>query len=177
MNRLTRIPRLIRRSILGAIVLQASLTAGAQTAAIGADIGADEARRIVAPFYDALNQPATKNVDELLGRATTADWQSCGGNAACAPREVVIGAFKRRGADVPDLHWEIKDLRMAGPDTVIVRGEASGTPVREFFGLAPTGKSFRVMSIDVHTLRDSRMQRSYHVEDWAGALRQLAAKP
>jgi hypothetical protein len=31
------------------------------------------------------------------------------------------------------------------------------------------------MSIDVHTIRDGRIVRSYHVEDWMGAVRQLAA--
>ena len=78
---------------------------------------------------------------------------------------------------MPDLAWDIKDVQVASNDTVIVRGEATGTPAREFFGVAPTGKSFRVMSIDVHTIRDGKMARSYHVEDWAGAVRQLSAKP
>ena len=146
-----------------------------QTYAQSLDAGA--ARRIVAPFYDALNQPATKDVDTLIGKATSADWQSCGSNTVCAPRDVVINAFKRRGADVPDLRWEIVDIQVAAPDTVIVRSEGSGTPVRDFLGQAPTGKSFRVMAIDVHTVRDGRMVRSYHVEDWAGAIRQLNAKP
>jgi predicted ester cyclase len=137
----------------------------------------DEARRIVAPFYDALNRPATKNVDELFASVTTSDWQSCGGNDVCVPRQVVVGAVKRRGADVPDLAWAIVDVRVAGADTIVVRGEATGTPAREFFGVAPTGKAFRVMSVDVHTVRDGRIARSYHVEDWAGAMRQVRARP
>jgi hypothetical protein len=31
------------------------------------------------------------------------------------------------------------------------------------------------MSIDVHTIENGRMTRSYHVEDWIGAVRQLNA--
>jgi hypothetical protein len=43
-------------------------------------------------------------------------------------------------------------------------------------GAPPRGKSFRLMSIDVHTLEGGKMVRSYHVEDWIGAVRQLTAK-
>ncbi|MES2941791.1 MAG: ester cyclase [Pseudomonadota bacterium] len=135
----------------------------------------EQARQIVAPFYDALNQPATKNVEELLDRATSPAWVSCGGNTTCAPRAIIIPAFKSRGTAIPDLKWEIKDVQVSG-DTVIVRGEATGTPAGEFMGVPNGGKSFRIMSIDVHTIQDGRMLRSYHVEDWSGAARQLAAK-
>jgi hypothetical protein len=32
------------------------------------------------------------------------------------------------------------------------------------------------MTIDVHTTRDGKLLAAHHVEDWAGALRQLAGK-
>jgi hypothetical protein len=31
------------------------------------------------------------------------------------------------------------------------------------------------MSIDVHTLQNGKMVRSWHIEDWMGAVRQLGA--
>jgi hypothetical protein len=31
------------------------------------------------------------------------------------------------------------------------------------------------MSIDVHTLEGGKMVRSYHIEDWIGAIRQITA--
>jgi hypothetical protein len=43
-------------------------------------------------------------------------------------------------------------------------------------GAAHSGKSFRLMSIDVHTLDSGKMVRSYHIEDWIGAVRQLNAR-
>jgi len=43
-------------------------------------------------------------------------------------------------------------------------------------GAPHTGKSFKLMSIDVHTLEGGKMVRSYHIEDWLGAVRQLSAK-
>lgn len=61
-------------------------------------------------------------------------------------------------------------------DRVIVRGEASGMPAGPFMGMPHGGKSFKVMSIDIHTVRDGKLVRAYHVEDWMGASRQLSAK-
>jgi hypothetical protein len=42
-------------------------------------------------------------------------------------------------------------------------------------GNPTNGKSFKLMSIDVHTLQDGKISRTYHVEDWQGAFRQLSA--
>jgi len=39
---------------------------------------------------------------------------------------------------------------------------------------ACVGRSFRTMSIDLYTVTDSRISRSYHVENWTAALRRLA---
>ena len=89
-------------------------------------------------------------------------------------RDEVIAGVGARLKSVPDLTWQIKDVIVSG-DQVTVRGEASGTPAGEFFGAPHTGKSFRVMSIDVHTLDGGRIARSYHIEDWIGAVRQLGA--
>ena len=57
-----------------------------------------------------------------------------------------------------------------------MRNQGFGTPARPFMGVAPTGHSFDIMLIDIHTVRDGRIVRSYHVEDWAGAVRQLRAQ-
>jgi predicted ester cyclase len=152
-----------------------SLLASASGASAQPAVTGEQARAIIAPFYDALNQPAKKDVAKLLGEATSAEWQSCGANETCLPRERVIGGFKSRGETVPDLKWEIKEVLVSG-NRVIVRGEGSGTPATVFMGVQPAGKSFRVMSIDVHTIEGGNIVRSYHLEDWAGAVRQLSAQ-
>jgi predicted ester cyclase len=99
---------------------------------------------------------------------------SCRGNDACNSREEVIAGIGARLKSVPDLKWQIKDVLVSGNE-VTVRGEATGTPSGEFFGAPHTGKSFKVMSIDVHTLQNGKMVRSWHIEDWMGAVRQLGA--
>ena len=76
---------------------------------------------------------------------------------------------------IPDLKWEIKDILVAG-NRIVVRGEASGTPAGPLFGVPHSGKSCKVMSIDVHEVRDGKLLRAYHIEDWMGASRQLAGR-
>ena len=39
-----------------------------------------------------------------------------------------------------------------------------------------SGRGVRVMTIDIHTVRDGKLAVAHHVEDWATALRQLAGK-
>ena len=139
-----------------------------------AEMSADAAREAVAPFYKALNAEFASDSAELIRQATAADWVSCRGNDVCNSRDEVIAGIAARLKSVPDLKWQIKDVLVSG-NQVTVRGEATGTPVGEFFGAAHTGKSFKVMSIDVHTLEGGKMIHSYHIEDWIGALGQLKA--
>lgn len=121
------------------------------------------ARATVAPFYKALNAEFAGQSPDLIKQATAAGWVSCRSNDVCNTRE-----------SVPDLKWQIKEVLVAG-NQVTVRGEATGTPAGDFMGAPHGGKSFKLMSIDTHTIEDGKMVRSYHVEDWMGAVRQLTA--
>src|SRR5579862_3913230 len=138
----------------------------------GAPLTPEQALVIVAPLYDALNQPAKKDVVALLARATNPDYQSYSTNDDWLNRSQLADVFKTIGAAVPDLRWSIKDILVSG-DQIIVRGEASGTPERELFGAKPTGKTFKTMSIDVFTVKGGRLASAYHVENWVGALQQI----
>jgi len=138
----------------------------------GAPLTPEQARTIVAPLYDALNQPAKKDVVALLARATNPDYQSYSTNEDWLNRNQLAEVFKMIGAAVPDLRWSIKDILVLG-DQIVVRGEAAGTPERELFGAKPTGRSFKTMSIDVFTVKRGKLASAYHVENWVGALEQL----
>jgi predicted ester cyclase len=140
-----------------------------------AEISAEAARDSVAPFYKALNAELANESAELIKQSTAPQWVSCRGNDICNSRDEVIAGIGQRLKSVPDLKWEIKEILVSG-NQVTVRGEATGTPAGEFMGAPHTGKSFKVMSIDVHTLDGGKMVRSYHIEDWLGAVRQLSAK-
>jgi predicted ester cyclase len=74
-----------------------------------------------------------------------------------------------------DMKFDIKEVLVSG-DRVIVRGEVSGTPAGDLFGVTHTGKSFRIMAIDIQTIRDRRIARTYHLENWLSALGQRRAQ-
>ena len=79
------------------------------------------------------------------------------------------------GAVIPDLNWEIREILRDG-DRYIVRSVATGTPAHKIFGVEPKGNSFEIMAIDIHTVVDGRIVRSYHVEEWLTAVKQLSAE-
>jgi predicted ester cyclase len=155
---------------LGALGVMSLMAAPAR-----AEMSAEAARASVAPFYKALNAEFAKESPDLVRQATAPEWVSCRGNDLCNSRDEVIAGIGGRLASIPDLKWQIKEVLVSG-NQVTVRGEATGTPVGEFMGAPHTGKSFKLMSIDVHTLEGGKMVHSYHLEDWMGAVRQLTAK-
>ena len=132
----------------------------------------EEARRIVAPLYDALNEPGKKDVAALLAKATNPDYRSYSTNEDWLARDQLAEVFKTMGSVTPDLRWTITDIQTFG-DQIVVRGEATGTPVREFWGAKPTGKSFKTMAIDVFTVKNGKLASAYHVENWMTALHQI----
>ena len=87
----------------------------------------------------------------------------------------IMAAISQRLRGIPDLKWEIKEVLISG-NHVIVRGEATGTPAGEMMGTPTNGKSFKLMSLDLHTIEGNKIARTYHVEDWQGAFRQVAQK-
>jgi predicted SnoaL-like aldol condensation-catalyzing enzyme len=138
-----------------------------------APLTVEEARKIVAPLYDALNEPGKKDVHALLAEAANPDYKSFHTNEEWLTRDQLTEVFKNMGLIVPDLYWAIKDIQTIG-DQIIVRGEATGTPAREFWGAKPTGKSFKTMAVDVFTVKNGKLASAYHVENWMTALQQIS---
>ena len=133
-------------------------------------------REVVEAFYnDLLSNPKGADLDARV-RAVVADkWVSIptprGGPDAAGLTKTLAGF----GEAIPDLNWEIQEILQV-ENRFIVRSFATGTPVKEVFGVAPKGKNFRVMTIDIHTVEDGKITTSYHVEDWLRAKYQLQAE-
>jgi hypothetical protein len=138
-----------------------------------AQVTEDSARAILTPFYRALNAAYVSEAPDLIKQSTAPDWLTCRGNDLCNSREEVVAGIGPRLKTIPDLKWEIKEVLVSG-NRAIVRGEATGTPAGNLMGTATNGKSFKLMSIDVHTIEGGKIIRTYHVEDWQGAFRQLS---
>jgi predicted ester cyclase len=140
-----------------------------------AQMNEEVARANLVPFYKALNAANAQEAPELIKQSTTPGWVTCRGNDLCNTRDEVMAAIGQRLRGIPDLKWEIKEVLISG-NHVIVRGEATGTPAGEMMGTPTNGKSFKLMSLDLHTIEDGKIARTYHVEDWQGAFRQVAQK-
>ncbi len=107
-----------------------------------ATLSAAEARKLVEPFYSMLNQPASKDLKALSEQVLAPDWKSYSSETDFKGRDGFVAQVGGFGKLIPDLKWDIKDVMVDG-NRIIVRSEASGTPVGPFFGVAPTGKSFK----------------------------------
>lgn len=135
----------------------------------------DSARSLIDPFYDALNRPSTKDVAALVAGVAAPGWRSYSSETQSKGREEFIAQAIGFGKLIPDLTWTIKEILVAG-DRIVVRSEASGTPAGELFGVPHSGRGFSIMTIDIHTVKDGQLIAAHHVEDWAGALRQLSGR-
>jgi predicted ester cyclase len=131
-----------------------------------------EARVIVAPLYEALNEPMKKDVPALLAQATNPDYRSCSTLTDCLDRDALAVVFKDLGKIIPNLHWKVKDLWVAG-DRIVVLGEVMGTPTGTLFGVEPTGRSFTTISLDIFVVKNGKLSSAYHVENWVGAIAQV----
>ena len=157
--------------VAAAAVLTSPLSASAQS------LTEAQARTVIAPWYGLFNQPVQGDMKTLQEQILTADYESCWGYlpGECWGRDAsikVVGGFAK---SIPDMKFEIKEVLVAG-DRVIVRGEVTGTPAGDLFGVPHTGKSFRIMAIDIQTIRDGKIARTYHLENWLSALGQLRAR-
>jgi ketosteroid isomerase-like protein len=157
--------------VVAAAALTTSLTALAQP------LTEAQARAVIAPWYILFSQPVQGDMKTLQEQVLTADYESCWGYlpGECWGRDTsikVVGGFAK---SIPDMKFDIKEVLVAG-DRVIVRGEVTGTPAGDLFGVPHAGKSFRIMAIDIQTIRDGKIARTYHLENWLSALGQLRGK-
>lgn len=162
----------LRSALAIATLVPAALAASVASAQ---NLTAEQGRAAVAPFYDMLNQPATKDLKALAEAAMAPQWRSFSGDGIFKGREEFVQQVAGFGKGIPDLKWDIKEVLVAG-NRVIVRSEAGGTPAGPLFGVPHGGKSFKIMTIDVHTVENGKLVTVHHVEDWASAIRQLTAK-
>jgi predicted ester cyclase len=134
-------------------------------------------KNIIEAFYNELLSGTTSSdLPARISRLLAPNWQSFGDySSAAKTREQFLAQLQQTGEVLPNLTWNIEEILQVG-NRFVVRGRATATPVGHFLGLPPTGRQFEIMAIDIHTVEDRQIVTSYHVEDWHGALQQLAAK-
>ena len=141
------------------------------------NLSEQRARDLIAPWYSLFNIATRGNVRAIQEAVLTEDYESCAGYlpGECWGRETSIKVVANFANTIPDMRFELKEVLVAG-DRVIVRGEVTGTPSGELFGVPHSGKSFRIMAVDIQTIRDGKVAKTYHMENWLSAIGQLRAK-
>ncbi|MFF5181446.1 ester cyclase [Micromonospora sp. NPDC000316] len=86
----------------------------------------------------------------------------------------MVAEFYRHVDAVPDLHWEIQELVVEG-DRVAARLIDTGTPVKEWNGLTPTGKSVRFAETAFYEIQDGKFKNMWYLMDTDTVRQQLAA--
>ena len=133
-------------------------------------------KAVVQVFYDLLSNPGSDSHADEFSTAVSDEWESVGNYSGVnKSKEKFLDQMKGFAQLIPDLNWAVEEMIQEG-NRVVVRSRATGTPAGPLFGVDGKGKGFDILTIDIHTLDNGKIILTYHVEDWAGALRQLQAE-
>lgn len=156
-------------------ILRIMILSGVSALVLSAPARADD-RATITSFYDLLSNPSAPETMAKVTEILAEDWLSIGNySGKNKTREMFAKQLGGFGKILPDLNWAIQEIVQDG-DRYVVRSRATGTPIKPFFGVDGQGRGFDIMTIDMHTVKKGKIIRSYHVEDWANALRQLKGK-
>ena len=162
------------RLTAAAAALSAACAASAQSALTEA-----QARAAIEPWYAMFNQPFQGDVAAQHDKVVADNYRSCWNPediaGACWGKAQSINTIANFAKTVPDMRFNIKEVLVSGT-RVVVRGEVTGTPSGDFFGVAYTRKSFKILAIDIQTIQDGRIAQTYHLENWLLGLAQLRAQ-
>lgn len=133
-------------------------------------------RATVMAFYEkALTVNPGNNPAEVLNDILADDFISINTLEPEKSKQALINQIGFFWKLVPDLKWEPQEIIQEG-NKFVVRSWASGTPNGNFMGLPTDGtKSFKIMTLDLHTIDRGKIKSVYHMEDWGAAMEQLKA--
>ena len=131
--------------------------------------------KAVETFYEMLSNPNDPDLAMKAAEVIDVNWDSEPTPRGGDGLDGFVKSIQAFGQMIPNLNWSPQEVLKDG-NRYIVRSIATGTPVQPFFGVAPTGKSFQIMSIDIHTVENGKIMSSYHIEEWATAIQQLKAQ-
>ncbi|CAO3408966.1 ester cyclase [Azospirillum largimobile] len=130
-------------------------------------------RRAIETLYRAFSE----GDPDLLDEAVTVDWQDIPLNPGQRPgREGMKPLIRSFRAAFPDTTIEILEI-IGAPGRAAVRAEITGTHSGDWFGIAPTGRSFRIAIHEFHRISNGKLTHTWHLEDWFGWMNQIGARP
>lgn len=116
-------------------------------------------------YIDALNAHEFDRMTEFIADRPTL-------NGEPGTRDDVIAVLTGDIAAVPDFHWRVLEIAVDG-DRLAARLINTGTPVAEWLGVPPTGRSFEITEYAVYTVKDGRFVHMAALHDAEDLGRQL----
>ena len=124
-------------------------------------------------FYQAV---ALKDI-ALCRKVVTPDWEYI--PAPPGPQtgpDVMVPIFADLTSALPDMDIHLLDVLIHG-NKVAVRARVTGTQSGPLMGIAATSKQIDFAIHSFHELREGRIVKTWHLEDWLSVFRQLGELP
>ena len=122
-------------------------------------------------WYEAFARKDAALLDRILDRRWVDIPAAPGRPAGPAGAKQVLAEL---AATFPDMDIHVDDVLHDG-NKVIVRSTISGTQRAVFLGIPATNRRMSIQAIDIHELKDGKIIRTWHTEDWMTGLQQLGA--
>jgi|ERR1700722_18248044 len=158
--------------LLFSLSMIATRSASAQSGVTktGGNLGSASVMHAVHRFYQVYNDHNTSLWEQVMAPSYVGHV-----NDQTVPnREVGKGFVAALLSAFPDIHYSIKDTLQVG-DRAAVRWSATATHTGNFFGLAPTQKTVRLIGITIFRIENGQVAELWDVWDEAGLMKQLGA--
>ena len=117
-------------------------------------------------YIEALNAHEFDRMDEFVHEDIVL-------HSEPSTRAAVVAQLNSITDAVPDFHWEIQELAING-DSLAVRAINTGTPTKEWLGVAPTGRSIEIVEYAIYRIRDGKFLHMSALHDAEALRKQLA---
>lgn len=132
-------------------------------------VNLDTDKNIVTLWYQAFEN----NNPELLERVLSPNWSDI--PPAPSPLSGPAAAkqiLSELRTAFPDLKIVMREVLQSG-NKITVRSEISGTQKATLMGFPARNRRMSIQAIDIHELKDGKIARTWHTEDWLTGLHQL----
>jgi predicted ester cyclase len=125
-------------------------------------------RELLEKFYKGFSGDTA-----LIDQTVTPDWEDLPPHPGQEPGpdgikpliENIGGSFANFSIAIHDV---VDGRATDGNGLVGVRGAMLGTHIGEMFGVPATGREYSITIHEFHEIRDGRIARTWHLEDWFG---------
>lgn len=114
-------------------------------------------REFYGRYVDAINEHRWDQIGEFMADEIVA-------HGVTVTREQGVAAFASITDAMPDYQVELKHLTISG-DTIGSHAITRGTPLKEWLGVAPTGRAIEIDEVTVYRIRDGRFIQMSNVWD------------